>query len=397
MKKYRKPAFWALIGLLVAGFVHFGLKPKAVNVDTMVIKTGSLMVTVDEDGETMVKNPYVISAPLAGRLLRVTLEPGDPVSKETTVAEIDAVAPGLLDARAESEARARIGVAEANVKKLTTEKERLVAEVEKWQRYAERDAGRLAGGHISSPVLKDTNHSLRVAQINLDAGVAAVDAANYELELAKSALQYSRSGDAEQNFLIKSPVSGVVLQRFLESSKIVSPGEEILEVGDPGDLEVQLDVLSQDAVKIKPGQRMIVERWGGDESLSAIVRRIEPSAFTKVSALGIDEQRVYVYADFDGSVKKAGNLGNGYRVEGRIVVSEKENAVLVPEGALFRKGDDWAVYIVDRNKAEIRILDIGMNNGIEAEVLSGLSEGDIVVLHPGDRVEEGSLLECREL
>jgi len=419
MKKLLKFLAWAIALFVVAGLVYLGFRPKVVEVDIGEVVSGPLQVTVDEDGETRIREPYLISAPLAGRLLRVELEPGDPIQHSQVLAAIDPGAPGLLDDRSRAEAEARVKAAEANHQRAVSQVEIAEAEVEKSKRYLLRDQGRFETGMITQPMLEDTRHALRVANGNWSAAKSALDVAKFELDQAKAALVYSKGQDPESNepsgvhFEIKSPIDGTVLRRFQESSTVIPAGERILEIGDPEDLEIKIDVLSQDAVKIQPGQIVIIEHWGGEENLRAHVRRVEPSAFTKISALGVDEQRVWVFADFaeaesneEGSVddstgsdqKDSGPaaLGDAYRIEARIIVWEKDEVIKVPAGALFREGDSWAVYVFENDQAKMRMIEVGQNNGIEAEVLDGLVPGDRVVLHPGDRVSEGAVIQERE-
>ena len=398
-KRIRKYLFWILAAVALGALLIYAFRPSPLSVDIAGVTRGDLEVTVDEDGVTMIREPYTISIPLAGRLSRVELEPGDHICHGDVLAVIDPGEPALLDARTEAEARARVNAAKANLDRMEKELEAARADEEQWLRYESRDKERLEMGLISEPILKDTRHRLRVARSNLAAGESALEVARFELDQAEAALIHSRAlqedESAERRFVIESPIEGVVLRTFHESSTVLPAGEPVMEIGDLEDLEVRIDVLSQDAVKIEPGQRVIIEHWGGEEEITAFVRRVEPSAFTKVSALGIDEQRVYVFADIESKEGAAERLGDGYRVEARVVVWEKEDVLKIPSGALFRDGESWAAYRLDNNRARRKILKIGKNNGLEAEVIEGLEEGDRVVLHPGDRVEEGNLVEGR--
>lgn len=417
----RNPLPW-LIGLVALGLLaYFGLRPKPVAVDLGEVTEGPMMVTIDEDGETRIREPYVISAPLAGRLLRVQLEPGDAIRKEQVISAIDPSIPGLLDARSEAEAEARVSATEAAYRRAESQLEIARADTDQAERYYERDLGRLERGNISDATLEDTEHALRIARGNLAAAQSSLEIARFDREQARAALLYSKSlsgdpGESERHFEIGSPIDGVVLRRFQESSTIIPAGERILEIGNPQDLEIRIDVLSQDAVRIQPGQRIIIEHWGGPQNLTAWVRRIEPSAFTKVSALGVDEQRVWVYGDFAEAGESSSpviepgaaspvpessvaGLGDAYRVEARIVTWERDRVLRIPAGALFRENNDtrhWAVFrVTPRGTAERIRIQIGERNDQVAELLSGLDAGDRVVLHPGDQVEEGTRLESR--
>lgn len=411
-----KSLLWTAAALGAGALVYAGLRERPAEVDLRTVSRGPLVVTVNEDGETRIRDPYLISAPLAGRLLRIELEPGDEVRKDEPLATIDPGEPGLLDARTEAEAQARVSSAEAAYQRTQSQLDIAKAEYDQAQRYFQRDQGRFEQQNIAAATLEDSAHALRVARGNLAAAQSTQEIARFDLEQARAALLHSQSLSASgtrpegRQFEIRSPIDGVVLRRFQESSTVVPLGERLLEIGDPHDLEVRIDVLSQDAVRIRPGQRIVIEQWGGSAELSAWVRRVEPSAFTKVSALGVDEQRVWVYADFaeagaippgqaagpTGSNPDPPPLGDAYRIEARIVVWEQPDVLKVPAGALFREGDSWAVYRRDASgSAERLLVGIGQRNDLEAEVLSGLQAGDRVVLHPGDRVRPGVTLRER--
>jgi HlyD family secretion protein len=408
---------WIAAAAAAGALIFAGLRDQPVEVDLGMIARGPLLVTVNEDGETRIRDPYLISAPLAGRLLRIELEPGDAIAKGDTIAAIDPGEPGLLDVRSEAESQARVSAAEAAYHRTQSQLEIAKAEYDQAQRYLERDQGRFEQQNISSATLEDTQHALRIARGNLAAAQSTLEISRFDLEQAKAAMVHSQSISAPESrpgtrqFEIHSPIDGVVLRRFQESSAVIPIGERILEIGNPRDLEVRIDVLSQDAVRIQPGQRIIIEHWGGNDDLVAWVRRVEPSAFTKVSALGVDEQRVWVYADFSepesiqqgqiadptGSDRNPPQLGDGYRIEARIVVWEQADVLKVPAGALFRDGDTWAVYRRDvGGKAERVPIQIGQRNDLEAEVIDGLTAGDRVVLHPSDKVTAGTALKERE-
>lgn len=414
----RRLLFKGAVVLAVVALLWIGLRPRAVEIDAGTVSRGTFELSVEEDGETRIRDPYLISAPLFGRLLRIELEPGDLVSEGQVIAMIDPGEPGLLDERAEAETEARILAFEAAHRMAVSKLEKARAEEVKASRYYERDKIRKEKGEIAAPMLEDAEHALRIARSDVEAAGSAVEIAKFELDQAKAALLHSRNlrGDATgttRQFEIRSPIDGVVLRRFKESSMMVPAAESILEVGDPNDLEIRIDVLSEDAVKIRPGNRVRIEHWGGPQPLEALVRRVEPSAFTKVSALGVDEQRVWVYADFSlhgghesrasGSVEAPpaadGHLlGDGYRIEARIIVSREEEVLKVPSGALFRNPVDqsWAAYRIEGGKAVFTKVDRGDDNGVETSLRGGLEEGDLVVLHPGERVRPGVSVRVRK-
>jgi len=424
----RRRLLWALALAALIALVFAALRPRPVEVDLGEAARGAFVVTVDESGETRVRELYAISAPLGGRLERIALEPGDFVEAGQVLAEIVPGEPALLDPRSEAELSARARAAEAAHEIARSRREIGEAEEEKAARHYERDQRRLEQGGISAPMLEDAAHALRVARGNHAAARSAEEVARYELEQARAALTHTRSlaeegadpveaDEGVPRFTLRSPVEGYVLRRYQESSVPVAPGEPLLEVGDPRRLELRIDVLSQDAVRIRPGQRIRVEHWGGEGSLDGWVRRVEPAAFTKISALGVEEKRVWVYGDFadlpdPGEARlehpgelgpprePAGRLGDAYRVEARIVVYEKDGVLSVPAGALFREGAgegaSWAVFrLDDADRAELVPVVVGERNEVAVEVLEGLEEGNRVVLHPGDKVRPGTAIRAR--
>jgi HlyD family secretion protein len=411
--------FFVLL-LFAAVVVGVGLAfvPQPVEVDLATIARGTLRVTVDEDGKTRIREKYVVSAPLAGRLLRINMDPGDEVSAgQTLLTVIEPRDPELLDARAIAQAEARVLAAEAAVKKV----EPMLEEVRAAQAFAEAELARMRSAGV--PAI--TRTQLETAELNyrqrseqMRSTRIAQEIAQFELEQAKAALLRSRprqedgtpsppvdgrtvsmnkatSGNDNQalngawNFPIYSPISGRVLRVLQESAAVVTPGAPLLELGDPLDLEVEVDVLSRDAVGIQPGDLALLEHWGGERPLEGRVRIVEPSAFTKISTLGVEEQRVNVIIDLVDPAEKRRTLGDGFRVEARIVVDEAREVLIVPTSALFRVESQSAVFRVADGKIERRIIKLGRQNGLQAEVLEGLAAGDQVVLHPSDQIEPG--------
>jgi HlyD family secretion protein len=380
-----------LLGL--AGLVYAFL-PKPVPVDFGTVERGLLRVTVDEDGKTRIKERFVISAPLAGQLLRVELKPGATVKAgDTLLAVIEPSDPALLDVRAKAEAEARVKSAEAH-KQAASAKAEATRQAHSLTKVSFERAKRLKGTpSISVEEYDQLEHKERMAQEESKAADFGLQVAAFDLEQAKAAFQRTKPtspGDVPLGrFEIRAPVDGKVLRVLQESATIVVPGTKLLEIGDPGDLEMEIDVLSTDAVKMRPGAKVIIEHWGGDAPLIGRIRLIEPAAFLKISALGVEEQRVYVIVDFDDPPSKRPTLGDAYRVEARIVIFENEQALKVPAGALFRQGDGWAVFTVQEGNAKATPVKIGRTNGLETEVLEGLKEKEQIILHPSDRVKEG--------
>ncbi len=377
------------VAVLVAAF-----RPRPVSVDVVTVTHGPLRVTVDKDGKTRIRERYVVAAPLAGQLLRLELKPGAKVEAgQSVVAAIEPQHPTLLDDRARAQAEARVKSAEAGRKQSRANEERARANYN----FAATDLARVrnlrARGNAAQQELDTAVQHERSATEELKASGFAVKIADFELDQAQAALLQTRTrspGEQETGrFEIRSPITGRVLRVFQESATAVTPGTRLVELGDPADLEVEIDVLSADAVKIRPGAPVVLEQWGGDTPLRGRVRLVEPAAFTKTSALGVEEQRVWVIVAFEDPPTRWEALGDCYRVEARIVIWEKENVRKVPSGALIRQGDEWAVFRVHDGKAVRSPVQVGRNNGLEAEILDGLAEGDAVVLHPSDKISDG--------
>lgn len=391
---------WLVPLALVVGLLVLAFCPRPLEVDLGEVTRGPMMHTVDEDGTTRVRERYVVSAPLAGRLLRVELDPGDCIEKAAHLATLDPGAPDLLDPRQRAQAEARLRSVEASLERAERQLETAQVDADLQSKAFARAKTLFEKGNIRQAAMEEAESSHLAAELAAKAAASAVKVATFDLEQARAALIHTRNEDesrdpAEFHFSIHSPIDGLVLRVFEESSTVVTAGTPLLEIGDPADLELRIDVLSQDAVRIRPGQRVLLEHWGGDRPLNARVRLVEPSAFTKVSALGVDEQRVNVIADLEDAPAEHEFLGDAFRVEARVVTWESSAALRVPAGALFRTGEDWTVYRVVADRAELVTVTLGHNNGSEAEVLDGLSEGDRIILHPGDQVADGSLVSPR--
>ena len=373
--------------------------PKPIEVEVAEVKRGLLRVTVDEDGRTRIKERYVVAAPLAGQLLRIKLKPGHAVEAgKTIVAAIDPPDPALLDERARAQAEAQVRAAEARHKKAAADLERAQATFE----FASKDLARARDLRIKRSISQQDYDLVaereRISAALLRAAQFEQQVAVHELEMARAALLRTHSSPGERmahRLEIPSPIRGRVLRVFQESEAVVTPGTRLLELGDPTDLEIEIDVLSADAVKIKPGAKVYLEHWGGPEPLLARVRLVEPAGFLKISALGVEEQRVWVIADFVDPPEKRPTLGDAYRVEARIVTWEEEGVLKVPAGALFRKGDGWAVYRAANGRAVLRSVTVGQSNALEAQILDGLSEGERVIVHPSDKVKDGVAIQSR--
>ncbi len=391
-----------IVGLAAMAAIVYAFLPDPVPVDTAAVSRGSMRVTVEEEGKTRIRERYVLSAPLAGRLRRIEMEPGDAVdAQNTVVAVIEPTDPQLLDARARAAAEARVRAAEAELKRAGARRESAAFD----QDLAEENMGRVEGAYRRQAATEHEAEEARLLyhtamQIHRAAQFAEEIAA-FELEQARSALLHTdpdtEPGNTGGQFSIRAPISGRVLRVLQESMAVVQPGVPLLEIGDPSDLEVEIEVLSTDAVRIEPGAAVIIDHWGGEGTLLASVRLVEPSAFTKISALGVEEQRVKVIADFVSPFEQRRTLGDGYRVEGAIVLWEGEDVVSIPTSALFRHGGQWAVFVVESRRAVRRPVEIGHRTGLTTQVLSGLEPGETVVIHPSDKVDDGVTVEPRDV
>jgi HlyD family secretion protein len=387
----------AMVGLGLAGAAAvWALRPQPVPVDIARIDRGALQVTVNEEGRTRVRDIYVVSAPLAGMLQRSPVEVGDSVrAGDTVVSVIQPTAPAFLDVRARREAEAAVQVADAAVGVARAQ----MREMEAQLAYAKTELARAVElsrrGVVAERTLDDARVAHSNAEARLQSAQATLEMRRRELETARARLIGPDTLELADDpgaccILVRAPVDGRVLNLFHESEQVVAAGTPLLEVGDPGNLEVVVEMLSSDAVRVAPGAFARIEGWGRPEPLTATVRRVEPAGFTKISALGIEEQRVRVILDIGTPRSARAELGHGYRVIAHVTVEQVRDATLAPISALFRHGDAWAVYVVDGDdRATRRIVEIGARTNREAVVRSGLEPGERVILYPGDRVADG--------
>jgi len=380
--------------------VLLAVMPQPVPADFATAVRGNLIVTIDDEGETRMKDVYVVSAPVAGRLLRIDIEAGDTVlAGETMLAQFQPSDPVILDVRTRSEAEAAVKGAEATVGLTEAERDRAAAQLDFANAELRRGIPLAKEGTISQSTLERRELYVKTALAVFAEADAAVRKSRADLETARAALitsSTSENGASAQEFMpVRAPINGRVLRLLQESESVLSAGAPLLEVGDPTKLEIVADLLSADAVKIRVGDAVIIDQWGGDTSLQGRVRLIEPFGFTKISALGIEEQRVNVIIDFTSTREEWLSLGHGYRVETRVVIHDRRNVLKVPISALFRTKDSWSVFVQDDGKARLRIVELGQRNNLEAEIIAGLEEGEQVILHPSDRIISGVSLTDR--
>ena len=390
---------WVLAAAVAAGVLVWIFAPQPVEVDTATIARGAFRKTVDEDGKTRVRDRYVVSAPLAGRLLRVELKAGATVTRGTLLATLIPGAPALLDARTEGELRERVGAAEADEQRSKANIERARVALALARSELERATNLATQGFTSKQSLERGQREVELKTRELEAAQFEAEAAGHLLATARAALMHMRQDPrgkgTGQRWPIQSPVAGRVLRVLQESEAVVPVGAPILEIGDARNLEVVVDVLTTDAAGIAAGAPVEIDRGGGTAPLAGRVRLVEPSAFTKVSALGVEEQRVNVVIDFDAPPAAWQNLGDAFRVDTRILVEARGDAVIVPASALFRSADGWGVFAVTDGRAQLRRLAIGPRSGLVAVVERGLEPGSIVIVYPGDAVRDGVRVRLR--
>jgi HlyD family secretion protein len=387
----RKHPLMTAIVILIIGLLTWGFWPQPVFIEAVEAKRAALTITIEEEGRTRVVDRYVISAPVDGVACRQDLDVGDEVKQGQVLLGITPLESQVLDPRRRAQTRAQVAaavsalhaaeqqakVAEAAAKLAVIEHNRLQPLVEK--------------GVVSSDAFDKSATQVQTTAAAQRSADFQVEVARYELQAAKTLLEYTAAsrGEPAERLPVVSPVTGRVLKVVRECEGPVRTGDMLLEVGDPTILEVEVDVLSADAVKIKPGMNVLFDRWGGEAPLQGIVRIIEPVGFTKISALGVEEQRVLIISDITSPIEQWKRVGDGYRVEARFILWHEDDVLQVPASSLFRYHQGWAVFVVENNQAKRRVVKVGQRNGLVAQILEGISEGESVVNHPSDDVEDG--------
>ncbi len=391
---------WSTLSLLLIASLIWAFNPKPIPVDLMTLQPGEITVTVDEEGETRVRDVFVLSAPISGRALRIDAEVGDEVqAQQTRIAEIEPTDSTLLDPRSEAQARADIRAAEAN--RVLAESSVKEARVELDFAKSELNRARKlrADAVMSERELESAERTYQIRQAALQTAIANKQARQAELERARAQLISPTDARSQSDDCacvpIRSPVDGRILKILHKSEGVVAAGEPLVEIGDPADLEIVADLLSSDAVKVEKGQRVIIDNWGGDHLLEGVVERVEPFGFTKVSALGIEEQRVNVIIDFTSPREEWARIAHGFQVDVRIVLWDGKDVLKLPLTALFRDGSNWAVFVDDNGVATKRNIKLGRRTGLEAEVIEGLETGERIIVHPSDKISQGVSIESR--
>ena len=398
---HKRIMIWFVLGAILATSLLLLFWPRAVAVDLAAVTPGSLVVTIDEEGETRVRDTFVLSAPVAGRMSRIDAEVGDAViARKTIIAKFEPIDPVLLDVRSLAQARAGVRAAEATEKLVLANLSQAQAEFE----FADAE---LARAHQLRKEKMISIHEVDIAIRNaktthaaLDTTAAALTVSRHDLERVRAQLlsPTDERVDHDQQAIVTvlAPINGQILRLLRESEGIVAAGEPLVEIGDTDDLEIIVDLLSTDAVQVRPDQRVIINHWGGSGELKGKVRRVEPFAVTKVSALGIEEKRVNVIIDLISPAEQRLGLGHGFQLEVRIVLSEDDSTLTVPLTALFRDGDQWAVYVESRGRAVQRTVSLGRQTSLEAEITKGIESGEHIVLYPSDRVSNNTRIANRQ-
>lgn len=396
--KQRANIGFAILALVIAGGLAFGFWPRAVPVELATATRGPLTVSVEEEGKTRVSERYLVSAPVSGYAQRIELRAGDPVGVGQELAAIGPSRADALDPRARAEAAARVQAAAAALAAARENARAAAAQSELAQQEFARTEALHAANFVSAQVVDKARSELtRSGSIRLAAEHNA-RVAGFELEQARAVLasvSRQQAGGAAETMRVLSPVAGRVLKIVHESEGQVRAGDPLLEIGNPESLEVEVEVLSAQAVKIRPGGKVLFERWGGEEALTGVVRVVEPAGFTKVSALGVEEQRVRVIVDFSSPREEWARLGDAYRVEARFVLWEGEDVLQVPASALLRDREGWAVFVVEGGRARLRAVEIGQSDGLRTEILAGLKAGDTLVAQADDTVGDGVRVQAR--
>ena len=394
MKRILNTILLLLVAAVVVGLLTMWLRPTPTKVDVAEVSREAMTVTVDGEGKTRVRDRYVVAAPVTGRLRRIALRRGDAVKSGQLIAQIDPLPLSPLDPRQRAEAVARVNAAEDAKREIDRMVQRNKATYDQARRELERSENLARSGVISRQELERSQTAVSTSLRDYEAARSRAESAAHEVEVARAALLAGDQSAPAASVRVHAPTGGRVLKVVEESERVIVAGAPLVEVSNPGNLEVVIELLSTDAVKVSPGAKVFIEAWGGPETLEARVRLIEPSAFTKVSALGIEEQRVNVIADL---TEPSSALGDGYRVEGRIVVWHSDSVVQVPVSALFRRGDVWSLFVVEEERARLQTVEVGHRTSLAAEIKSGLENGTKVIQHPSTQIDHGTRVQTNRM
>ncbi len=395
----RRKLFVAILIAVVVGATVYGFFPQAVDVDLASVTRGPLQVTIEEEGRTRLKERFVITAPIAGYMERIWAKVGDPVQKGQSVVVLEPLRSPALDPRSRAEAEVTINTAGAALNAAIEKESAAAADADYMAKRLERLKNLYDRGSIAKDQYDQIEAETKKAQAIARSGKAAVDVARSDLERTKTLLRNFSSPNktaGSNKVYVFTPINGNIFRIYRESEGAVNVGEPLLDIGNSKNLEVRVEVLSSDAVKIKSGTAVFFKRWGGEGTLAGTVRIVEPGGFTKISSLGVEEQRVLVIADITSPVETWRALGDAYRLEAHFVVWEGKNILQVPTSALFRVGKDWAVFVYEKGNARKRLIQTGQRNSLMTEIISGLQENEKVVVHPADTISDGTWISARK-
>jgi len=401
----RKHPVITAISALISVLLIWGFWPQSVFVEAIEAKRAPLTITIEEEGRTRVVDRYIISAPVDGVACRQQMDVGDEVKRGQVLLGITPMESQILDPRTRAQTEAQVAAAESALHAAEQQAEAAQAAAKLAVIELERLKPLLDKGVVSTDAYDKAATQVETSAAAQRSADFQVEVARYELEAAKTVLEYrsaigtedrlAAQGEPAERIPVTSPVDGRVLKVTRECEGPVRTGDMLIEVGDPKVLEVEVDVLSADAVKIKPGMKVVFERWGGEQPLEGVVRLIEPVGFMKVSALGVEEQRVLIISDFTSPAEDWQRVGDGYRVEAKFILWHEDDVLQVPASSLFRYKDGWAVFVVNNHHAERRVVKVGQRNGLVAQIEEGISEGELVVNHPSDEVDDGRRVKLR--
>lgn len=396
-RRARRARQVGLVALVLLGAVAAGLalRPRAVPVDALPARRLHLAQVIEETGVTRVKDRFVVSAPVTGSLSRLAFEPGDEVREGDALAEIAPLSSPLLDQRTRAEAEARLDASASALGQATAQVARATTAREQAEQDLARTRQLTLSGALATQALEQAEFLLRLRSDELSSARFAEKIAKEELRIARVSLGQGGDRARDRHVDVLAPASGAILRVHQKSAGVVQAGTVLVEVGDPRHLELVIDLLTTDAVSVEPGTPVAISGWGG-QALNGRVSRVEPSGFTRPSALGVDEQRVNVVVTLTEPPERTRALADGYRVEARLTLWQADNVLQVPNGAVFRRGEGWAVFRVVAGVAQLVKVELGHRGDNAVEVLSGVREGDVVVVHPGDRVKDGARLEVNQ-
>ena len=391
----RRNLWLALLGVLVLLALVLGFREPAKLIESAEVRQDHFRMVVEEEGRTRMRDRYEISAPVSGYLARVQREPGDSVSAGDLLFSLHPPPADPLDNRTRGQMEGALQRAAGRIQAARMDRDAQRARAELAESERKRAERLFEQGNIPRDELDRARTEARSSEAALRSAEFSVQVAEFEREMIQASLRASADVERAERVAVKSPVDGLVLRRHRESEGLIQAGTPVLQLGDPASLEVRVDVLSSDAVRLHPDMKVELERWGGDSVLHGRIRRVEPAGFTRVSALGVEEERVPVVVDLEAEQEDVGRLGDGFRVEARFVLVEEDEVLQAPSGALFRREGSWGVFVREDGRARYREVEVGRRSGLYREVLDGLTAGERVVLHPGQDIDDGTRLRER--